>query len=139
MVQLILDTQGANITLPESQNDGYSVQTESLNVEVEMISGRVVREVRGDVWVIKYQYGYFDDEMKNKVIAVCEKGKRQPIRCAFLPQESDGALTYSDFWVTDFQRPKFAWSRPVLDWAQYVPKPIWGDFRLELREVRPHD
>ena len=125
MTQLIID----GVQLPESMNDGYSAQKEQLGSDVVMISGRMVREVRGNVWRIKYQYGYFTDEMKNTVIAACEKGLREPISCGFLPQESAQALTYSDFLVTNFTRPRFFWSR---DGA-----PMWGDFNVELREVKP--
>lgn len=133
MTQLIID----GVVLPESRNGGYTVEKVPLFVDVEMITGRTVRELRGDVWTISYQYGYFDDEMKNKVIAACEKGRINPITCGFLIQESKGPLTYSEFFVTFFQRPKFMWSRrKTLDG---VPIPMWGDFAIELREVEPSD
>ena len=139
MTQLILDTGGYNITLPESQKGGYTVSREDLSEPVEMVTGRVVRELRGSVWVIAYQFGFFDDETKNAVIAACEKGRSQPINCGFLPQESTEALTYSDFFVTSFTRPKFMWSRQKTSGGASVPVPIWGDFSVELREVRPSD
>ena len=131
MTQLILDTTEYNVTLPESRKGGYTIETQPLSVDVEMVSGRMIRELRGNVWVIKYQYGYFDNEMKNKVLSACEKGKRTAIHCGFLPQESEQELTYSDFLVTSFTRPKFMWSRSG--------NPLWADFQVELREVRPHD
>ncbi len=127
MIQLIID----GIELPESQKGGYTVAKEPLSRNVEMISGRMVRELRGNVWRINYQYGYFSDDLKNQVLAACEKGKMQPISCGFLPQESAEELIYSDFFVTSVTRPKFMWSAN--------DKPMWGDFALELREVRPHD
>lgn len=137
MIQLILDTEGYNVSLPESKNGGYQAERQALSVEVEMVTGRIVRELRGNVWVVLYQYGYFDDETKNLVLAACEKGRKQPIRCGFLPQESSGALNYADFFVTSFSRPKFLWSSK--ETADHLPVPIWGDFSLELREVRPSD
>lgn len=130
MTQLILDTNGSNIVLPESQNGKYSVELTPMSVEVEMISGRLVKELRGSVWNITYQYGYFNDEMKNAILAVCKKGIRQSIQCAFLQPDSDGALTYSDFFIS-FSYPKFMWGRNG--------QPLWLDFNLSLREVRPHD
>lgn len=148
MTQLILDTTGYNIQLPESQNGGYVVDYQPLSVDVEMITGRVVRELRGSVWVVSYQYGYFDDATKNSVIAAVEKGRRQAIKCGFLPPDSTGAFKYSDFIVTSFTYPKFMWSRKVMgkvidDEGQeidgYVPTPMWGDFSVTLREVKPSD
>lgn len=135
MTQLILDVTEYNVQLPETRKQAYYPRREDLGVEVTMISGRLTKEVRGTVWRISYQYGYFDDEMKNKVIAACEKGRKQPITCSFLPQESGEELTTSDFFVTSFSRPKFMWSRE----ENGLPIPVWGDFSVELREVSPHD
>lgn len=141
MTQLILDAGGLTVELPESQKGGYTVQRVPLGVDVEMISGRMVREVRGSVWQISYQYGFFDTEMKNKVIAACEKGRKQAISVGFLPQDADdGALTYRNFLVTSFTRPKFMWSRTSAS-SDGSPAytPLWADFQVELREVSPSD
>lgn len=135
MTQLVLDLDGENITMPECQKQLYTAVPEPLSEDVEMISGRLVRELRGNVWKITYQYGYFNAPMKNRVIATCRKGLRTPIRCAFLPPESDGALTTGRFWVMKFNEPKFFWSRDV----NGEPIPMWGDFSLTLREVKPND
>lgn len=139
MTQLILDIGGGSVTLPESKKGGYDAHEESLSVSVEMISGRLVREVRGMVWRVKYQYGYFDDETKNKVLAACRKGQQEPISCAFLPPDGAG-LKSASFVVTAFTAPRFQWSRPVAgtDGAE-TAAPVWADFAVELREVRPHD
>lgn len=135
MTQLILDTTGYGVVLPESQKDGYKAQFTPLHEDVEMITGRLVRELRGNVWVLGYQYGWFDTKMKNRVIAACEKGKRSPISCDFLKPDSDGVLSSSEFWVMAFNYPKFFWSRD----DNGNPIPMWADFSLTLREVKPHD
>ena len=62
ITQLVLDVDGVNLTLPESRNGGYNVSREMQAVSVEMISGRVVRELRGSVVRVSYQYGYFNYE-----------------------------------------------------------------------------
>lgn len=140
MTQLILDTEGYDIALPESRKGGYHAEKQPLSVDVEMVSGRIVRELRGNVWYITYQYGYFDDAMKNNVIAACEKGRRQAIICGFLPPDSSGGeLSYSQFLVMEFRYPTFMWSRPSLFSEGSVPIPMWGDFSVELREVKPSD
>lgn len=131
MTQLILDTTGYKVQLPESQKGGYTADEQPLSRSIEMISGRTVKEVRGNVWVISYQFGYFDGEMKNNVLAALKKGEKEPITCGFLPQESSEELSYSEFFVTSYTRPKFMWSNNG--------KPLWGDYRIELREVKPHD
>ena len=135
MTQLILDTNGLNVEMPESQKKGYSAFEEDLSVEVVMVSGRLTREVRGSVWRISYQYGFFDNEMKSKVMEACRKGRKQPIRCGFLEPTSEGVLTYSDFLVTGLTEPKFMWSNN----QNGLPVPLWADFGVELREVQPHD
>lgn len=136
MVQLILDTKGENVYLPEAMKGAYTADFSSLSVDVEMVTGRMVKEVVGNVWVIKYSYGYFNDEMKRKVISACEKGRREPINCGFLPPTSERELSYSDFFVISFTYPKFMWSRSDVN-SNSVP--LWGDFSMTLREVKPND
>ncbi len=136
MTQLILDIEGSAVSLPESRKGGYAAELAPLSVDVEMVTGRVVRELRGEVWKIEYQYGYFTPEMKDRVIAACRKGRREPIKCEFLPPESAGPRLVSRFWVMEFKHPKFFWSRPD---SLGRPVPMWGDFSLSLREVKPGD
>lgn len=129
MTQLILDMGGVAIALPESQHGGYRAWEEDLGVEVVMVSGRLTKELRGTVWRISYQYGFFNDIDRDRVIAACRKGKSQSIICAFLPPNGSETIT-SEFLVTSFQEPKFMWSADG--------KPMWGDYSFELREVHPH-
>lgn len=130
MNQLILDTGGYAILLPESRKGGYTAYEEPLSVDLVMLPGNMVRELRGTVWRVNYQYGYFTDEEKNNLLAACRKGRNEPILCAFLPPNSTEMIS-SEFFVTSFASPKFMWSREG--------KPMWGDFSVELREVTPHD
>ena len=139
MTQLMLDPDGYNISLPESRRGGYTAELRPLSVDVEMVTGRMVRELRGNVWYITYQYGFFNDSEKNNVIAACKKGQSEAIQCGFLPPNSSGSLTYSNFLVTSFTYPKFMWSRMVDNTENSVPVPMWGDFSMELREVKPSD
>lgn len=135
MTQLILNSRADPVILPEASRERYSAAPVPLSEDVEMISGRLVRELRGDVWQIAYEYNYFKQAMKDRVIAVCRKGMREPIWCDFLPPESGGALLSSLFWVMSFNEPKFYWSRDV----RGTPVPFWGGFSLTLREVKPND
>lgn len=136
--QLVLDLAGENpFYLPESVKN-YKAYEEDGGVEVEMISRRMVRELRGNVWRISYQYGWFNDADKDRLIEICTRGRREPIRCLFLPPNGSDMLT-GDFFVTSFTSPRFMWSRTVLENGEEKPVPLWADFALELREVYPHD
>ena len=137
MIQLILDVGGESLSLPESRNGGYTIKEETLSESLQMISGRTVREYRGKVWVASYQYGYFNDADMKRVIAACEKGMKQSITCCVLTHESSELVT-SKFIVTSFERPKFMWSRIVTESGEENPVPMWADFSVSLREVKPH-
>lgn len=131
MTQLILDTGGVGLLLPESQKGGYQAWEEDLSVDLVMIPGNMVKELGGIVWRVSYQYGvFFRDEEKNRFIAACRKGRREPILCSFLPPDQEKTIT-AEFFVTEYTPPKFMWSSEG--------KALWADFSLELREVSPHD
>lgn len=137
MIQIILDVGGDDVSLPESKNGGYTIKEETLSESLQMISGRTVREYRGKVWVASYQYGYFNDADMKRVVAACEKGMKQSITCCVLTHESSELVT-SKFIVTSFERPKFMWSRIVTESGEEKPVPMWADFSVSLREVKPH-
>lgn len=125
MTQLIVN----GITLPESKKR-YQAYREELSVSVEMISGRLVKELRGEIWHVSYQYGWFNDADKAALLNALELGRRQPISCTFLPPHGNSTIT-SNFWVSEIQYPTFQWSAEG--------EPLWADFAFELREVEPSD
>lgn len=137
MIQIILDVGGNDVSLPESKNGGYTIKEETLSESLQMISGRTVREYRGKVWVASYQYGYFNEADMKRVVAACEKGMKQSITCCVLTHESSELVT-SKFIVTSFERPKFMWSRIVTESGEEKPVPMWADFSVSIREVKPH-
>lgn len=137
MIQLILDVGGESISLPESKNGGYTIKEETLSESIQMISGRTVREYRGKVWAVSYQYGYFSGTDMQRVIAACEKGMQQSISCSVLTHENSELVT-SNFIVTSFERPKFMWSRIATENGEEKTVPMWADFSVNLREVSPH-
>lgn len=138
MTQVILDVGGYNIALPESKKGGYRAWAEDLSTEVMMVSGRRTLEVRGEVYRAAYQYGYFTDEEKNKVIAACRKGKKTPIECVILLP--DGESFSGSFFVVALNEPKFMWSNVTGRDGEgnVLYQPMWADFSFELREVSPH-
>ena len=137
MIQLILDVGGYAVVMPESKKGGYTIKEETLSESIQMISGRTVREYRGKVWVASYQYGYFSDSDMQRVIAACEKGMQQSILCSVLTHGNSDLIT-TNFIVTSFERPKFMWSRIVTESGEEKSVPMWADFSVSLREVKPH-
>lgn len=122
MTQLILN----GISLPESKRR-YRAYRDELSVSVEMINGRLVKELRGEIWRIEYQYGWFSDADKSALMAALELGRRQPIECTFITPH--GTTYTSNFWVESIEAPTFYWSSSG--------DPIWADFAFTLREVEP--
>ena len=137
MIQLILDVDGDAISMPESRNGGYTIKEETLSESIQMISGRTVREYRGKVWVITHQYGYMSESDMNKFISACEKGMKQSITCSFLVHGSSELKT-SKFIVSTYNRPKFMWSRMEAGDGTEPAIPLWADYSVTLREVKPH-
>ena len=138
MTQLILDVEGEYLVLPESIKNGYTVREEPLTQSVDMISGRRTREYRGMVWVVSYQYGYLNDEDRLKFLNVCRNGSMSTITCNVLIPKTNEMVT-STFLVTGYKSPKFMWSRIATEDGQEKAVPMWGDYSIELREVKPHD
>lgn len=139
MTQLILDNDGAAVVLPEAQKRGYKARRQAYHQDVKMVSQRLVRELGGMIWIVEYQYGFFDTDLKKAVLEACEKGMREPIVCGFLEPKSEGELNFSRFWVEDFKTPDFMWSVTRREDGIEVPVPMWADFSLTLREVEPSD
>ena len=124
MTQLILNN---SIYLPKTSRDKYRCYPSQLGTQVDMVSGRRVLEVRGQVQIIEYEYDYMGHELMRQVMAVLRSGKSFPV--AYLPDDSD-SLVVSTFLTQDFPTPTFAFSRSG--------KPYWHNISFTLREVKPH-
>lgn len=124
MIQLILE----GIALPENKKSKYRCYPSELSQKVDMISGRRVHEIRGNVQMIEWSYGYLELDFGSKVLAVLRSGK--PINVAYLPDDST-ELVSGEFWVESIKAPKFAFSVDGV--------PFWHDLSFTLREVKPHD
>ena len=137
MTQLILDIGVESLVMPESQKNGYIVHEEPLVQSIDMISGRRIREYRGMVWTVAYQYGYLSDADRIKFLNICKKGTTSTIDCNILIPSTDEMVT-STFMVTSYREPKFAWGRIIAEDGRSKTVPLWGDYSIELREVKPH-
>lgn len=126
MTQLIIN----GTTLPEVDGQKYTVDYERLSVSVQMISGRTVQEVRGNVPIVSYTAGLLD----NSTMAALMTAMRShtALTVSYLPQESTtGALTEAAFVVDSFTAPQFLLAQDST--------PYWTGFACKLRGVRPVD
>jgi len=123
LTQLIIN----GISLPQTNRDKFSCYPALLSESLEMISGRVVQEVRGKVWRITYSYDYMGNDLMRQALSVLRAGKSFPV--TFLPDNSD-AYQSSIFRVNSITQPTFAFSKSG--------KPYWHNFSFTLREVKPH-
>lgn len=124
MTQLIIN----GIVLPETSGGKYKCYEGTISDQIEMISGRVVTEVRGHVQYIEYSYDYMGNELVRKLLAALRAGTALTVK--YLPDSGDGMKT-STFVCEELTPPVFAFSRSG--------KPFWHDIAFTLREVRPHD
>lgn len=123
MTQIILDT----IYLPQTSRNKYRCYEANLSQQLEMISGRVVEELRGKVYVAEYAYDYMGNDMMRQVLAVLRRGG--PFNAFVLPDDQD-VLVPGRFICTALSNPTFAFSRNG--------QPYWHNFSFTIREEAPH-
>lgn len=131
MTQLILGSDENTLTMPEARKGNYICENVMLGTDIEMASGRVVREYRGRYYRLTYQYTYLRTATKEILIPLCEAGQEEPMQATFL-DPTDNELKSGIFLVTEFKAPEFIWGRSDTD-------AIWGNYKIVLREVDPHD
>ena len=131
--QLIFSSEssGTNTTvmLPYTSQDKYECYEEEVGSRVEMISGRVVWEVRGHVQKIHYSYDCMGNNLWRRVAAFLRSSRAFTVQ--YLPDDSDEKRT-SQFVCESLTPPKFAFRGED---GQYY----WHDIEFTLREVAPHD
>lgn len=127
MIQLILD----GIVMPEVSKNKYKAEEVSLSKQVEMISGRIVLEEQGKVWMISCSYSYLYDKDGTVLPAVLNtlRGSK-PFVATFLPDNGNELLA-STFIATSITSPSISFSSGGV--------PYWTGLAFTLREVKPHD
>lgn len=130
MTQLILypPAGGAGVTMPYTSHDKYQSYSEELGQQVEMISGRIVWEIRGRVQIVHYEYDYIPAAQFQALAAILRSG--QAFRAEYLPDDGS-ELVSSMFICRSFEPPVFAFDRHGIAY--------WHNISFDLREVRPHD
>lgn len=116
------------ILLPEPDVDGYHAYEDTLKVQLTMISGRMVEEVRGVVWRVDYTSGAMVDSPRRLVLAALRSQK--PVTVAFLPD--NGTELLSSTFLVESLTP------PTLSFIDDDGTRVWKGLAFSLREVRPH-
>lgn len=124
MTQIIIN----GVMLPKTSGDKYRCYPVKLAEQLEMISGRVVTEIRGTVQVIEYAYDYMPDAQYKALLTALRSNP--PLTVTYLPDDSADMVT-SEFIVTAYPSPSFAFSKG--------DKPYWHGINFSMREVKPHD
>lgn len=125
--QLILD----GVYMPPVSGDRYSCPEVPLTTQVEMISGRVVTEVRNSggrykVWKPSASYDYIEDATYRAALAVLRSGK--PFPAVVLPDNSTEMVSGA-FLVESLTPATFAFDDGGA---------VWRGLAFQLREVSPH-
>jgi len=123
MTQLIIN----GLYLPQTSNDNYSCYPTALGTQIEMISGRIVEEVRGVVQVINYSFDCMDNTTYTQLMQHLRSN--EPITVVYLPDDST-AMKSSKFLCTAKPMPTFAFD--------VDGKAVWHNVSFTLREVNPH-
>lgn len=124
MIQLIV----GGVYLPETSHDRYRCYPEQLGEQIDMISGRRVVEVRGNVQKIEWSYDYLTDPVWKQLAAVLRSGRSFSV--TYLADDGDEMQT-GTFLCESMENPVFAFSR--------YGEPFWHNISFVLREVKPHD
>ena len=128
MTQMIID----GIYLPVSSGDRFACWEEELSTTVEMISGRLVREVRNQggrfkVWRARNSFDYLDPDVYRPLLQVLRSGK---VFTAVVLPDDGGEMVSGSFMVTSLSPATFAFR----DGGEAV----WRGLAFEIREVEPH-
>lgn len=113
--------------LPETSRNKYSCWNEPLSVQLDMISGRRVVEVRGTVTKASYTYDYLGNTLTQTLLGILRGGN--PFSATVLTDE--GETVTSTFLCESITNPTFAFSR--------YGTGLWHNLAFVIREVSPHD
>lgn len=125
MNQLIF---GGSFALPQVSGDRYRSYPATLSVQVDMISGRRVNELRGFVQKIEYSCDYLPDADMRTLLGYLRSG--QPFEVAYLPDD-DSDMETGTFLTEKMEQPAFAFDRGG--------RAYWHNISFVLREVNPRD
>lgn len=124
MTQLVI----AGIELPETSRDQYSCYPAEKGKQLEMISGRTVFEIRGQVTMVEYAIDYIEDAMLRALLKVLRS--RRPFLVRYLPDDDD-TPSEATFFCKSLTPPKYLGSEGEV--------PIWHKLSFTLQSEYPID
>lgn len=123
---LIID----NIPVDGIEEGGYTAYEQELGVSERMISGRLVEEIRGKVWVVEVSYNDIDVDTMGRLQAAM--GGMREHRLQFLPPAGGVGMASGQFAMTMLPQPTLSrWLPGTL--------PQWAGYTMRFEEVTPHD
>lgn len=132
--QLVFGEGADSVALPCTSNDKYESYPEEIGSKLEMISGRVVWEVRGKVQKIRYSYDAMDNTTWRKIARYLRSS--QAFIVQYLPDDGDNMRT-GMFICDSLTSPKLAFQ--AVDSDGNIRMNFWHGLEFTLREVSPHD
>lgn len=124
ITQLIIN----GITLPQTSRDNYRCYSEKLSKQIDMINGRRVLEVRGNVQKISYTYDYLGDALTRDILSALRSNA--VLSVSYLADDTT-EMHSGEFLCESLTPPTFAFSR--------YGEAKWHNLAFVLREVAPND
>lgn len=118
-----------NILIPDMEQDSLTIYEQPLDQTLRMISGRMVIEERGRIWVIKANFEDIDPDLFRRMTASLRSNWIHNI--AFLPPDGGKEVIASRFVLT--QQPAPA----LRSWQDEYP--AWASLSYTFEEEEPHD
>lgn len=117
-----------NILIPDMESDSLIIYENPLDQYIRMISGRLVEEERGKIWVIQATFEDIDPDLFRELTASLRGNVEHVI--AFLPPDGGKDIISSRFYLTQQPNPK------LRSWLNEYPD--WGGLSYTFEEIEPH-
>lgn len=117
-----------NVLIPDMERDRLKIYEKDLDVELRMMSGRMVIEERGKIWVIEASFSEIDAGLLKELTDAMAGTQVHTI--AFLPPTGGADLRSGRFILT--KRPQPA----LKSWMAELPE--WSGLEYTFEEEIPH-
>jgi len=128
---------GWTLPLPYTSKDNYSCYTQPLERSLTMISGREIKENRGNRVIIEYKYDHMPLEMWNQlayILRLC-----LPFEVYYLSDDDPSELRFGRFVCEKLKSLRLAGSESKYDvnhWpTNYYHIPLWHGVEFRLRSA----
>lgn len=112
------------------EEGSYTAYEQELGTFERMISGRMIEELRGKVWVVEVSYSDIDIDTLSLLTAAMSTTRTHQV--TFLPSTGSTELVTSSFHMTTLPQPTL---------SRWLPgtTPMWSGYTLHFEEVNSHD